>query len=142
MSIIDLFLKLGGYLWSGSIDCTINIWDLNTKALYRTIRSSGDENFADASDGHSSAITCMTMISFEGVNFIATASLDCMFMVWNSDNQKVFECLEQDVISTMSVSADLSGFITHSLTLHFPTTYECNYQVNHCYFLALNVVTL
>lgn len=51
----------------------------------------------------------MTKISNSGIEYIATASLDSMLMIWDTDAQKIFECQEQDIISTMAVCNDISG---------------------------------
>lgn len=99
----------GNFLWSGSVDCTINIWDLNTRMLVHTFRSNVNENFDNTSEsGHSAPITCMTKISVGNDEYIATSSLDCQVIVWNND-QKYYELIEQELVVSMITSHDLSG---------------------------------
>jgi WD40 repeat protein len=103
-------LPTGNLIWSGSVDCTINIWDVTTRAVVHTIKSEESDNFDNAtSSGHATAITCMTKITAPNGEFVATASLDGVLMIWDAEAKKTYECTEQATITTMNVAMDSFG---------------------------------
>lgn len=100
---------IGNLIWSGSVDCTIKIWDVTTRAVVHTIKNEESDNFDTISSGHTTAITCMTKISAPNGEFVATASLDGVLMIWDAAAKKTYECTEQATVTTMNVSVDSFG---------------------------------
>lgn len=115
-SSLTYFLILSGNcLWSGSIDCTINCWDLGSREVNHSIRAIENNGSPDNStlSGHETPITCMAIVSCSDGEFMVTSSLDNLFMVWNGV-EKVYQQTEQDIISAMAVTTDTTGeYLTH-----------------------------
>lgn len=57
----------------------------------------------------------MTKIQATNGEYVATASLDSMLMIWDAEAKKIFECAEQDIISTMNVGFDSFGISCHPI---------------------------
>lgn len=54
----------------------------------------------------------MTKITATNGEYVATASLDSMLMVWDAEAKKTYECQEQAIITTMSVGYDSFGIFS------------------------------
>jgi hypothetical protein len=51
----------------------------------------------------------MAKVTAPNGEYVATASLDAMLMIWDSDAKKTHELLEQSIITTMNVGFDSFG---------------------------------
>lgn len=100
---------LGNYLWSGSHDFTLKIWDLNSRDICLTFRPPENENFENSPEsGHSAGVTCITKVLVGSDLYVVTSSNDGYVIIWNGD-QKYYDFGEQDGVTALSSAHDLSG---------------------------------
>jgi WD domain, G-beta repeat len=69
----------GNYLWSGSKDCSIRIWDISTGACVAIINSKNN--------GHRGVVRCLRSVNIAGLDCVLSAGEDGSIKIWSRDGQ-------------------------------------------------------
>lgn len=95
------------HLWSGSIDTTIRVWDINTYNCLGTITR--------ANGGHKDVLTCMVLVPGVPENgrnrepFIASGGGDGELHLWAVNADHMYSCNHTSVIASLAVFQDTLG---------------------------------
>lgn len=91
------------YLWSGSMDACVRVWDLATG------RCLGVLSAANHGPGHSAAVSCLCLIPASAANaetFMASGGADSELKLWRPNGEFVHSVTHQSPITAMSVFQD------------------------------------
>lgn len=124
---IRCFFITGGFLWSGSVDSTIRVWDLASGKCAAVLSAIG------GAGGHSDAISCIELVPNVGAEaFIATGSADKTVKVWKTTGGTLMHtCNHTTVITALKAFRDsLGGRITKRSLLY--SSCACFHSVFFC----------
>lgn len=126
-------MVIGTFLWSGSVDYTIRVWDLSTGKCAATLSALG------GGSGHTDAVTCMEYIpNMGGEPLIASGSADRTVKIWNPNGGALHHtCTHSSVVTALRAFRDTHGgnnrsfFEFYLLFIHTYMVLYCG-LLNHC----------
>ena len=102
---VNQYVVIGTFLWSGSVDYTIRVWDLSTGKCAATLSALG------GGSGHTDAVTCMEYIpNMGGEPLIASGSADRTVKIWNPNGGALHHtCTHSSVVTALKAFRDTHG---------------------------------
>ena len=110
---LKIDFDLDSCLWSGSVDRTIRVWEVGTGKCLGVLTK------ANGGNGHSEAVSCLTLIpptSAGGDAYIASGGGDGDVKLWKTNGEYVHSCSHGVFITALNTFQDSMGGKTHFST--------------------------
>lgn len=101
-----VYASIGGFLWSGSVDSTIRVWDLGSGKCAATLSAIG------GGGGHTEAVSCIEFVPNAGgpEPFIATGSADKTVKLWKTSGGTLLHtCNHAAMVTALKAFRDNMG---------------------------------
>lgn len=97
-------LFLGAFLWSGSVDSTLRVWDLASGKCLATLAA------AHGGPGHTQAVTCLEFVPNAGAEpFIASGAADNAVKLWGTSGNLLHTVTHGAMVTSLKAFKDSLG---------------------------------
>jgi WD40 repeat protein len=100
---VTCLLFVDKFLWSGSMDCTIRVWDISESKCVGTLN-------AASNGGHTEAVCCLCLFSMpDGQPCIASGGMDNELKLWDTQGSFLHNFNEGACVTALEAFKDSSG---------------------------------